>query len=74
MAGLDLIMYKDGLKEGLKEGIQQGIEQGMEQGMQQGMRQGKTELMISMIRDKVISINDAAKRLGITESELLKLM
>ena len=62
MAGLDLIMYNFGLKEGRKEGMQQGIEQ------------GKIELMISMVRDKIISINDAAKRLGITENELLKLM
>lgn len=35
MAGLDLIMYKDGLKEGRREGIEEGIQQGIEQGMQQ---------------------------------------
>ena len=62
MAGLDLIMYKDGLKEGRREGIEKG------------MQQGKIELMISMVRDKIISINDAAKRLGMSESEILKLM
>ena len=40
----------------------------------EGMQQGKIELMISMIKDKIISINDAAKKLGISESEILKLM
>ena len=44
------------------------------EGIQQGIEQGKIELMISMIKDKIISINDAAKKLGITESEILKKM
>ena len=44
------------------------------EGIEQGIEQGKIELMISMIKDKIISINDAAKKLGITESEILKKM
>ena len=40
----------------------------------EGIEQGKIELMISMIKDKIISINDAAKKLGISESEILKKM
>ena len=44
------------------------------EGIEQGMQQGKIELMISMVKDKIISINDAAKKLSISESEILKLM
>ena len=44
------------------------------EGIQQGMQQGKIDLMIGMVKDNIISINDAAKRLKMTESEFLKLM
>ena len=48
--------------------------EGIEQGMQQGMQQGRLDIMLGMVRDKIISIADAAKRLGIPESEFLKMV
>ena len=40
MQGLDLIMYKDGLKAGRTAGRKAGMQAGMRAGMQAGMRAG----------------------------------
>ena len=44
------------------------------EGIEQGMQQGRLDIMLGMVRDKIISIADAAKRLGIPESEFLKMV
>ena len=62
MAGLDLMMYKDGLKEGRKEGIQQG------------MQQGSISVVLNMFKQKLIDISAATKALNMTENEFLKLL
>ena len=58
MAGLDLMMYKDGLKEGRKEGIQQG----------------SISVVLNMFKQKLIDISTATKALNMTENEFLKLL
>ena len=68
MAGLDLIMYKDGLKIGRAEGREQGIEQGIER----GLLQGKLDILVEMVKDKTLSVEDAAKKIGLSEKEFLK--
>ena len=45
-----------------------------EEWMNKGIEQGKLDLMIGMVRDKIISIADAARRLNMTENEFLKLI
>ena len=80
MAGLDLIMYKDGLKigraegraEGKAEGRAEGIEQGIEQGIERGLLQGKLDILVEMVKDKTLSVPEAAKRIGLSEREFLK--
>lgn len=53
MAGLDLMMYKDGLKEGRAE--------------------GSLNTILSMFKKGIIKIANAAKELGISEKEFMKL-
>ena len=62
MAGLDLMMYKDGLKEGREEG------------REEGMIEGINSILIRQFNDKKITAKDAAWYLNITEDEFLKLV
>ena len=66
MAGLDLIMYKDGLKEGRREGIEEGIQQGIEQ--------GSITIVLNLFKQKSIDLDTAAKALNMSENEFLKLV
>ena len=52
----------------------EGIRLGKEQGISQGKTLGKLETYFEMIRDGFISITEAAKRLGMTETELIEKM
>ena len=61
-------------KEGIKEGIEQGLEQGVEQGKKEGLFQGKLDLLVEMVKEKIITISDAAKRIGLSEREFLKMV
>lgn len=54
--------YEDGQEDGYKRGIEQGIEQ--------GVKRGKLMLIIPLIRDGIISKEDAAKRVGISLEQL----
>jgi len=58
--------YEDGQEDGYKR----GIEQGMEQGIEQGIEQGKLMLIIPMIRDGILTMADAAERMGISVEQL----
>ena len=62
MAGLDLMMYKDGLKEG------------MQLGREEGMQQGSISVVLNMFKQKLIDISTATKALNMTENEFLKLL
>lgn len=62
MAGLDLMMYKDGLKEGRAEGREEGIQQ------------GSISIVLNMFKQKLIDIHTATKALNMSESEFLKLV
>ena len=74
MAGLDLMMYKDGIKVGREEGKEEGMQQGMQKGMQQGMQQGMVKILVRQFKDKKISAKEGAEYLNITVNEFLKLV
>ena len=50
-----------------------GKAEGMQQGMKQGMKQGMLKVLIEMVKDKLLSVIDAAKRLGVSEKEFMRL-
>ena len=90
MQGLDLIMYKDGLKAGRAAGLQAGRKAGMQAGMRagrvagikegrvagmkEGERKGKISSIIELFNNKVITISQAISALNISESEFNKLL
>lgn len=60
---------------GLGQSIyQSGIQQGIDQGINQGINQGKMETLISLVKDGLIQIAEAAKRLGMSETEFSELL
>ena len=46
----------------------------LEKGMEKGRAEGRTEAMLELVRSKLLSPTEAARRLGISESELEKLL
>lgn len=60
------LIRRDERAEGFADGISQGISQGISKGM--------TMLLIAQVKDNEITIESAAKRLGITEEEFEKLL
>lgn len=49
-------------------------ERGIEKGIEKGIEQGKLEMLISLVRDHVLSTKDAANRAEISEEEFIKLI
>ena len=51
-----------------------GREQGIEQGIEQGRHEGILNVLISLVRDKLLDCAEAAKRAGMTEEQFRKQM
>jgi len=66
------IAMKEGLAKGMEQGREEGIEEGIEQGIERGLLQGKLDILVEMVKDKTLSVADAAKRIGLSEKEFLK--
>ena len=49
------------------------LESERKEGIQQGMKQGMLNAFAEMVKDKLLSVAEAAKRLGVSESEFAKL-
>ena len=64
---------QEGREQGLQEGRKQAMQDGMQQGMQQGLQKGMLKAFVGMVKDKIITIKEAAKRLGVSETEFAKL-
>lgn len=62
MSGLDLLLYKGGLKEGRTEGLLEG------------RQEGRSELIIQLYKENIISKEYAAKTLNITVEEFVKML
>ena len=74
MSGLGESIYIRGMEQGMQQGMQQGIQQGMQQGMQQGLRQGVLRTMISLARDGLLDMKEAARRTEMSEEEFAALV
>ena len=65
---------KDARMEGLAEGIEKGIEKGKAEGIAEGkahgIEHGKKMMIISLIKDGLLSKEEGAKRLSISLIEL----
>ena len=61
---------KDARMEGLAEGITKGKAQGIAEGRVHGIEHGKKMMIISLIKDGLLSKEEGAKRLSISVIEL----
>ena len=61
---------KDARMEGLAEGIEKGKEEGIEEGKAHSIEHGKKMMIISLIKDGLLSKEEGAKRLSISVIEL----
>ena len=44
-----------------------GIEKGIAKGREEGIKEGTVNILISLVKDGILSISDAAKRAGMSE-------
>jgi flagellar biosynthesis/type III secretory pathway protein FliH len=58
----------DLVEDGRLRGVEQGLERGMAQGLERGMIQGKMDTLCSLVKEGLIRIEDAAKRVGLSET------
>ena len=49
-------------------------ERGIKKGIEKGIEQGKLEILISLVREHVLSTKDAANRAEISAEEFIKLI
>ena len=60
--------------EGIEEGIEKGIQKGIEKGKAEGRAEGAITTIVGLIKDGILTIENGAKRLNISESELTSYM
>ena len=59
------------VSQGIKE---KALATGIAQGITQGIEQGKLDTYLELLRDGLISVSDAAKRLCLSESAFLEML
>ena len=57
----------------IDDAIEEGIAKGIEEGIEKGREEERRELLISFVRDGVITMEEAAKRAGLSVAEFQKL-
>jgi len=61
-------------RENFEQGLEQGIKQGIEQGIEQGLEQGKLLQLVSLVKDGLLDIAEAAKRAEMSVEDFQKTM
>ena len=57
---------------GMEKGIAKGREEGIKEGIKKGIKEGTVQVLISLVKDGILSISDAAKRAGMSVAEFKK--
>ena len=57
-----------------RDSYNQGKEDGFKLGKEDGFKLGTVNMLVSLVKDAVITIAEAAKRLNISEADFQKLM
>ncbi len=61
------------VERGIKQGIEQGMEKGFEKGFEQGFEQGRLELLRDLVKQQLLSIEQAAAQLNLSVMEFKKI-
>ena len=56
-----------GIEKGMEKGIAKGREEGIKEGIKKGIKEGTVQVLISLVKDGILSISDAARRAGMSE-------
>ena len=62
------------LSEERAEGRAEGREEGHAEGQREGHRAGKTDTIVGLVREGILTIADAAVRLSLSEEEIMELL
>jgi hypothetical protein len=66
--GVRELLRRDAYEDGLERGIEDGRALGIEQGMAQGIAQGRLETLITLVRQGILTVGDAAKQADMCSS------
>ncbi len=64
----------EGREQGLKEGREQGLKEGRKEGLKEGRKEGAAQALIALVRDGVLTREDAVKRSGLSDEEFKRRM
>ena len=67
-------ILNEGKQQGWILGRKSGLAEGHNSGLAEGRTEGRTETYLELIRDWILNIADAAKRIPMEEGELRKLL
>ena len=57
---------------GIEKGIAKGREEGIREGIKEGIKEGTVNILISLVKDGILSIADAAKRANMSEESFIQ--
>ena len=57
-----------------QDGIEEGIEIGMEKGMQKGLEKGRLETLVSLVKDRFLTVREAAARCNMSVEAFQQLL
>ena len=63
---------REGMEKGIEEGRARGIEEGRAKGMEEGRAEGVLSSLVSLVKDGLISVSEAAKRADMSEEDFKK--
>lgn len=59
---------EEGRKEGRKEGRMEGLQEGKKEGLQEGKKEGQIETLVGLVKDNILSVQEAASRASLPEA------
>ena len=62
-------MREEAIEEGMAQGMAQGMEKGMAQGVEKGRAEGMLDILVGLVKDGIITLSEAAKRINMPLSE-----
>lgn len=70
----ELNMINELLEEGRAEGRKEGLAEGRAEELAKGEINGTLKTLAGLVNDKILSEEEAAKRAGVTEEEIRKML
>ena len=65
---------ESGLAEGHKSGLAEGLSEGHKSGLAEGLSTGRMTTYLELVKEGILNIKDAARRIPMDEAEFLKLL